>query len=242
MALIRPIISPSVLASDFACLRDECADVLSSVGGACEWLHLDVMDSHFVPNLTFGPPVIQSLRKHFPAAYFDVHLMISEPNRWAEDYAKAGANMYTFHIEALDNNIEKAKELVNRIRGLGMEAGVALKPGTSVDVILPLLEKDTVSGKRAVDMVLVMTVEPGFGGQKFMKDMMEKVRRVRDMCPELNIEVDGGLAPGESIELSAEAGANVIVAGTSIFKAKDRRDVTNNLRDVVQKSIDKVAA
>lgn len=219
---LRPIISPSILASDFARLRDECASVLSPEGGAVEWLHVDVMDGHFVPNISIGVPVVEALRKHFPTAFLDVHLMISEPAKWVPVFGKAGASQYTFHIEATDD----AAAICEAVRAAGMQVGVALKPKTPASSVFSLIDAGL------VDMVLVMTVEPGFGGQSFMADMMPKVSELRTKYPWLNVEVDGGLGP-KTIDVAAKAGANVIVAGTAVFVAPDRAVVVNQLRSSV---------
>lgn len=222
-AALRPIISPSILASDFANLKAECASVLSHDGGSCEWLHIDVMDGHFVRNLTIGPCVVESLRKHFPHVFLDVHLMIADPDLWVPEFAKAGASQYTFHAEASPN----LRATIANIRGAGMQCGLALKPGTDVtDEIKQLLSEGL------IDMILVMTVEPGFGGQSFMPEMMLKVKALRTAYPHLNIQVDGGLSE-KTIEVAASAGANVIVAGTAIFRAVDRKVATEALRSAV---------
>lgn len=220
---LRPIISPSILASDFAQLQIECADVLSAKGGSAEWLHVDVMDGHFVPNISIGPCVVAALRKHFPETFLDVHCMITSPEKWVAEMAKAGASQFTFHIEATEDPADVAK----RIRDAGMLCGVAIKPGTPVTPALQKLVED-----KAVDMVLVMTVEPGFGGQSFMADTMPKVKALRAAYPHLNIQVDGGLTEETTIT-AAQAGANVVVAGTSIFKAKDRAAATNAMRAAI---------
>ena len=221
-----PIIAPSILASDFANLLTECRDVLSVEGGSSEWLHVDVMDGHFVPNISIGSCVVDSLRKHLPNAFLDCHLMVSEPEKWVADFAQAGASQYTFHIEATS----EPRELIKLIRQHKMQVGVALKPKTPVDAVTALVEEGL------VDMVLVMTVEPGFGGQSFMADMMPKVAALRSQYPWLNVEVDGGLGP-KTIGAAAEAGANVIVAGTSVFRAPSRKVAVEQLRDCVQQSL-----
>lgn len=170
-----------------------------------DYLHLDVMDGHFVPNITWGPPVIKSLRKSIPNAFFDCHMMVSEPEKWVTDIKEAGGDQFTFHLESTTN----PQALIEQIRAAGMKVGMAIKPGTSVEDCLPLAS--------LVDMVLVMTVEPGFGGQSFMPDMMAKVVKLRADFKELDIEVDGGLGPS-TIDVAAKAGANMIVAGSAVFK------------------------
>ncbi|KAI8872584.1 ribulose-phosphate 3-epimerase-like protein [Ramicandelaber brevisporus] len=210
-------IAPSILSSDFARLAEECQLMIAR---GADYLHVDVMDGHFVPNLTLGAPIVKSLRKHLPNAFLDCHLMVSRPEQWVKDFAAAGASLYTFHIEAT----EDASGLIDAIHAAGMKAGICVKPGTPVESILPVVDK--------VDQVLVMTVEPGFGGQKFMADCLSKVRFLRERYPNLDIEVDGGLAL-DTIEQAAEAGANVIVAGTAIFGAKDPQDAIAKLRAAV---------
>ncbi|KAI5341383.1 PREDICTED: ribulose-phosphate 3-epimerase [Prunus dulcis] len=184
------------------------------------------LNQHFVPNLTLGAPVIQSLRKH-TEAYLDCHLMVTNPLDYVEPLSKAGASGFTFHVEVSKENWQ---ELVERIKSKGMKPGVALKPGTPIEDVYPLVE-----GENPVEMVLVMTVEPGFGGQKFMPEMMEKVRTLRERYPSLDIEVDGGLGPS-TINTAASAGANCIVAGSSVFGASDPSAVISLLRSSVEES------
>ncbi|KAJ9071879.1 RIBULOSE-phosphate 3-epimerase [Entomophthora muscae] len=175
--------------------------------------------SHFVPNLTLGAPIISSVRKH-TNAFLDCHLMVSNPSQWVSDFGKAGASMFTFHIES----VEQPSQLIQQIHDAGMKAGIAVKPKTPVETVLPFCS--------SVDMILIMTVEPGFGGQSFMPEVLPKVTKIRQEFPDLDIQVDGGLGP-DTIEQAAKAGANVIVAGTSVFKADSPAAVIKLLRDSV---------
>ena len=209
-------ISPSILSADFSRLEQDVVDV--EKGGA-HMLHIDVMDGHFVPNISFGACVMQSLRPRTDL-FFDVHLMISDPLTYAKDFAKAGADMITFHYEA-DSD---PQETINEIRDLGLKVGMAIKPGTDVKVLNPFLPQ--------LDMALVMTVEPGFGGQKFMTDMMPKVEYLRNWANEnhkaLWIQVDGGIA-ASTAKTVADAGADVLVAGSAVFGAPDRQEAIENI-------------
>mmetsp|Transcript_25043 Transcript_25043/g.50870 ORF Transcript_25043/g.50870 Transcript_25043/m.50870 type:complete len:233 (+) Transcript_25043:26-724(+) len=213
-----PAILPSLLACDLANLAAESNRVCPSKD---DYVHLDVMDGHFVPNLTWGAPVVKCLRPHSPA-FFDVHLMVSKPEQWVQDMADAGAQMFTFHIEATTD----APALIKQIKAANMKCGIAVKPGTAVDTLFPYTAD--------IDLALVMTVEPGFGGQKFMGDMMAKVEALRARCPELDIQVDGGIGP-DNIDVVAKAGANWIVAGSSVFKAADPRNCMTLMKRSVEK-------
>ena len=209
-------IAPSLLSCDFAFLSQE-SDRMIKLGA--DWLHVDIMDGHFVDNLTIGPPVVAALRKHTDA-FLDCHLMVSKPEKWIEDFAKAGATSCTFHIETSAD----PAALIKKMRDLKLRVGVTLRPSTALESILPFLS--------LVDLVLVMSVEPGFGGQSFMEDQMVKVREVRKLYPDLDIEVDGGVTV-DNIEIVAKAGANVIVSGSGIFKAKEPQEAIQTMKKVV---------
>ena len=210
-------ISPSILACDFANLESELKRVANA-----DWAHIDVMDAHFVPNLTLGLPVVEALARISPLP-LDCHLMIDDPDRWAPMYAEAGASSVTFHIEAARDPASLARNL----RVLGARAGMALKPGTAFAPYVDLLPE--------LDMVLLMTVEPGFGGQSFLADQLSKVREVRaavDRCGgEIWVQVDGGVSAA-TIEECAEAGADVFVAGSAVFGAEVAAAAVDQLRDL----------
>jgi ribulose-phosphate 3-epimerase len=211
-----PIIAPSILAADFAHLADE----VRAVEGAADWVHVDVMDNHFVPNLTIGLPVVRSLRSA-TALPLDVHLMITDPERWAPGYAEAGAYNVTFHAEACENPLKLAKTL----RAAGSKAGLAIDRDTPVEPYLELLPY--------VDTLLIMTIKAGFGGQAFMPEMLQKVRDVRRRVGvqdlRVRVEVDGGIAD-DTIEQAAAAGADAFVAGTAVYGAEDPAGAVRRLR------------
>lgn len=202
-------IGPSVLDCDMACLADEAKRAIKA---GAKYLHLDVMDGHFVPNISFGPYVIQCLRKHLPDCHFDCHMMTSEPEKWVPMVAKAGGSLcYTFHFEATEPR-GKTQEVIDSIKGHGMQVGLTVSPDTPVDAILKYADQ--------IDLALIMTVYPGKGGQSFIEEMMQKVTTIREKYPDMDIEVDGGVKP-KTIDMAAKAGANLIVSGSGVYKAED---------------------
>ena len=214
----RPQISPSILSADFARLAEE----LGRIEGAADWAHVDVMDNHFVPNLTLGLPVVEALLKT-TSLPVDCHLMIEDPDRWAPAYAEAGAGSVTFHVEAAAAPVRLARSL----RAVGARAGLALKPATPVEPYLDLLPE--------IDMLLVMTVEPGFGGQGFLDVVLPKLRRCAQALRgrddlDVWLQVDGGVS-AETIERCAEAGADVFVAGSAVYGADDPAAAISALRE-----------
>ncbi|CAN6702889.1 unnamed protein product [Malus baccata var. baccata] len=218
-------IAPSMLSSDFANLASEAERMLKC---GADWLHMDIMA--LCPEFNTrcsGHSEFEKAHKvtTLTLAYLDCHLMVTNPLDYVEPMGKAGASGFTFHVEVSKDNWQ---ELVQRIKSKGMTPGVALKPGTPIEEVYPLIE-----GENHVEMVLVMTVEPGFGGQKFMPEMMEKVRTLRQRYPSLDIEVDGGLGPS-TIDVAASAGANCIVAGSSVFGAPEPATVISLLRSSVE--------
>lgn len=210
------ILSPSILAADFRILGEQIREVESS---GAKYLHIDVMDGIFVPSISFGMPVVSSIRKGSDL-FFDVHLMIEKPERYVREFADCGADLINFHLEAT----EDVQGVIEAIRGLGKKVGITIKPATPASAIEPWLE--------LVDMVLVMTVEPGFGGQKLMPDCLDKVREIRRMSDakglKTDIEVDGGITV-DNVHLAIEAGANVIVAGSAVF----RGDIAGNVKELL---------
>jgi ribulose-phosphate 3-epimerase len=220
------LICPSLLSCDLSAIASDAAMAVDKWHS--DWLHIDIMDGHFVPNLTFGPIVVNALRSRVLNAFFDCHLMVSNPEMWLDSLAAAKCNSITFHIEA----VSKPGDLISKIRGMNMRAAIALSPETLVtDEIIKLLP--------LLDMVLIMTVKPGFGGQSFMNECLDKVKTLRKISPDtLHIQVDGGITV-DTISIAAAAGANVFVAGTAIFKSDDPEATVMTMRELASKNFNK---
>ena len=217
------VVSPSVLAADFAKLGDELKKIEKA---GATYAHLDVMDGVFVPNISFGAPMISSIRKASDLI-FDVHLMITEPQRYIDDFIKAGADIITIHYESC----EDPHEVIKYIKSKEVKAGLSIKPATPAEAVYSML--------RDLDMLLVMTVEPGFGGQKMMPEQLEKVRKIRKYANanriKIDIEVDGGLN-ADNVGMATAAGANVIVAGSAVYNAKSPKEVIKKMKDEAAKN------
>lgn len=212
------IVSPSILSADFTKLGADCRMVLDA---GAQMLHYDVMDGHFVPNISFGVPVLKSLHKGMPAAFYDVHLMISHPLAYAEPFAKAGATLLNFHLECEDD----IQQTIDAIKAQGCKVGLTIKPGTAPEALAPYLDQ--------LDLVLVMSVEPGFGGQKFMPMALDKIRALREEIDRRGlsclVEVDGGV-DAVTGPACVEAGADVLVAGSAVFGAADPAAAVEGLK------------
>ncbi|KAI5452091.1 RIBULOSE-phosphate 3-epimerase [Naganishia albida] len=221
--MAKAIISPSVLASDLSNLTQECKRMIAE---GADWLHMDVMDGHFVPNITMGAPILSCVKKGVPEIFMDCHMMVADPIKWVPAVAEAGGKLYTFHLEAVSDPLP----VINEIHSHNMLAGLAISPQTPASRI-------TDAAFAAADMILVMTVHPGKGGQKFMPECLEKVKELRARFGwDKDVQVDGGVGPGNICQC-AQAGSNVIVAGTSVFSADKPAEVISTLRKAVDDAI-----
>jgi len=226
-------IGPSILGADFSNLSSEIDSCIESGAGH---LHLDVMDGHFVPNISFGMPIVQAIHRKYPNSYLDVHMMVENPEKWLHEMVKSGANCYTFHAESLNNDFEECKQLIEMIgkTSQSCHAGISLKP-TSEEIVIDLLK-----AKVNLKQVLIMTVEPGFGGQSFMENQLEKISKIRKFADEngykdLVIQADGGVKPGETARLAAQAGCNWLVSGSGVLKAKCRKTAIDEMLGDLEK-------
>lgn len=224
----RPVgIAPSILSADFARLGAEVDDVLGGpTGGGGDFLHLDLMDGHFVPNVSFGPPIVAAVRRHVPDCYLDCHLMIEQPERYARLMVEAGASGLTFHAELADNVNRTLDGIAEAVGESGCDVGVAINPLTPAEAVFPVLGR--------IKLVLVMSVVPGFGGQSFMPQVLVKCEAIkRRLRPDQRLEIDGGIGP-DTIRSARDAGVDWFVAGSSIFGEPDRRAAIAALRDTLK--------
>ncbi len=215
-------ISPSILSADFGNLRE---DVRLVEQAGADWLHIDIMDGHFVPNLTMGPDVVKSIRKN-SKLFFDCHLMITDPEKYAPKFIDAGAELITFHAEC----VEDMATLADKLHALGVKVGVSVNPATPIDRVLDVLDK--------IDLVLIMSVVPGFGGQKFMGEVLSKATEIRNHKngKDIIIEIDGGINP-ETAPLAAKAGIDVLVAGSAVFGKESYKDAIDSIRNAAEAAI-----
>ena len=213
------LVAPSILSADFSKLGEEIKAIEHA---SADWIHIDVMDGHFVPNITIGPVVISKIRK-ISDIFFDVHLMIENPGKYVEQFAKAGADLITIHAEACDNILST----INKVKDLGCKVGVSINPETSLDAIKEIIQN--------VDLVLIMSVHPGFGGQSFIEDVLPKIKKTRDIISktdkEIHLEVDGGIND-KTAKTAIEYGANVLVAGNFVFTNASYRDAIKSLKQL----------
>jgi len=213
------LVAPSILSADFSKLGEEIKAVEHA---GADWIHIDVMDGHFVPNITIGPVVVSKIRK-ISDIFFDVHLMIENPGKYVEQFAKAGADLITIHAEVCDDILST----INKVKDLGCKVGVSINPETSLDVIKEIIQN--------VDLVLIMSVHPGFGGQSFIEDVLPKIKKTRDIISkidkEIYLEVDGGIND-KTAKTAIEYGANVLVAGNFVFKSASYKDVIQSLKQL----------
>jgi len=216
----HPLVAASILSADFGRIAEECRDVLTR---GADLLHIDVMDGHFVPNLTMGQDMIAGLRRHFPDTFLDVHLMVERPGEYVESFAKAGANLFSFHLEVCGKSGVNAKDLIQKIRDHGMQPGMVINPPTPPDGLEPFLDD--------LDLVLVMSVNPGRSGQSFMPEVLTKARWIKErLSPKTRLEMDGGLSPKTAPDAVA-AGMDVMVTASALFGAKDRSTVIEQLHN-----------